>query len=154
MTRASLTMTHHRLHLMMIVQIVIHQMIMIRRSSIKGRLVESLICSEMQEKHLFQRLNKLIITSASTAPRWPRTCTSAINLATKPIITNVRIAKRISQREWSMTSFASLVTELSATSTGLKNVSSLPKIHWHDLLNINLIPVVYQSKLKMNLINY
>jgi len=78
----------------------------------------------MPARHWLQRVSLPIIISASTAQKLLLICSSAINWATRLIIMNVRIVKRISLREWSMISFASLVTDLSATSTGLKNVSS------------------------------
>jgi hypothetical protein len=114
----------------MIVQIAIHQMIMIRKSSIIEELVGSLIYSEMLEKQWLQRVKFSITLSANIAQMLLRICTSAINLATRPIIMNVRIAKRIFLRGWSTISFASLVTDPSATSTGLKNVSSLLKTQY------------------------
>jgi hypothetical protein len=124
MIQVSSMMTLHCPHLMTIVLTVIHPMTMIRSLSTKGGQEDSSIYSEMPARHWLQRENLPIIISASTAQKLLLTCSSAINWATRLIIMNVRIVKRIFLREWSTISFASLVTDLSAISTGLKNVSS------------------------------
>ncbi len=163
MSQVSSTTILRHLPLLMTAKIANHQATMTRKLS--GERPEgNSICSEVPEKQTPLR-QKMRTSSANTAQRSPRTCSSATNWVIRPYIISARIAIKISPKGWSMISSASLATDLSVTFIGQRNVISHLKIQYefwdimylyslHDLPNTSSFQQAFQSKSKMNSISY
>ena len=159
---SSMTILPHH-PLLMTAKIVNHQATMTRRL-LGERLEGNSICSEVPDRQMPLR-PKMRTSSANTAQRSLQTCSSATNWAIRPYIISARIAIKISPKGWSMISFASLATDLSATFIGQRNVISHLKIQYefwvimylyssHDLPNTSSFQLAFQSKSRMNSISY